>query len=123
MTAAYKVFISSEGKILEFRDLSPKVTIAGSLDFDITSNKDIANLYDLKIKKVFRREGFAKKLRSYVITKILKEVSHIYTCPKSTSSEVSNKNLIQFYMTNFKELGAKNIITENSPQLKITASF
>jgi ribosomal protein S18 acetylase RimI-like enzyme len=123
MLFAYKVFISSSGEII--KDNSSSI-IAGSIEYDLSTTDNYASLYNLYIKKPFRRKGFAKKLRSYAISKILQEkISKIITFPLSYTSELSSSDLLSFYVSNFKELGATEVKEQNlyNNKVKLIAYF
>jgi len=121
MFFAYKVFISSNGDILEPKNLSDDFKIVGSLQYDLCLQQKKASFYNLNINPDYQRKGFAKKLRAYVIQKLLNDcVTTFETSPKSTNPHFSTKDLISFYIRQFEGFGCKEVIHSNN---KITFLF
>lgn len=123
MKLSEKGFISVNGDVIFLNQLDKlSQPMAGSMLYDYDLKE--ANLFSLEIKEPFRRQGFATKLRDVVINKILnKGIKVITTSPKSYSDDFQTEDLIKFYIKDFYRCGAKEVIRENSLQIKLKAIF
>ena len=110
MLFAHKIFISENGEILEFKNLSEEKIIVGTISFDTDERKNFSTLYNLEMKEPFRGKGFAKKLRTFAIN-LIKDlgINTVHTNPESYNDTFSTDALIDFYKKNFKDNGAIEI--------------
>ena len=123
MRISDRVYISASGEVI-FSNQLDKLSqpMAGSMMYDFGINT--ANLFSLNIKEPFRKKGYAKKLRTATINKILERgIKIITTFPQSYTDEFKTEDLTNFYIKHFKECGAKKVESEDSHQIKLTATF